>query len=164
MNSGIVRFSIALGLLGLSAPPTVLSLGPRLEARFLPATTVGICKERVTGTRLYFSFCGDKKRVCPLDSLPFHWRYDHTVEATVVRFTTTGEIYNPQTLIARGAFEYGEFYVDIPEPAYGLPEAEFGGVTFHDCGGLWLIPHEFTVKIMPKRDGSGKLSMAVARK
>lgn len=149
----------------LAAVPSFFRLGPLVEAAVYPVVTTKICHERITEGRLYFRLCGEKLRPCPVKMLPWRWTYDHTLQPVAAHLAATGEVYSPTTLIASGKFDFGELYVDIPDTAYGLPEVEFGGVTFHECHpSLWLIPHEFSVKVQLKRNPDGKLSMAVINK
>lgn len=159
MRSLYVLLVFSALLIPIAVIPTVYRFGPGFEAAFLPVTTAEITSARIVGSMLFFSFSGDKLRKCPLESLPFHWSYDHALEAAAVH-TAGGEVYNPMTVIASGTFkDFGEFHVMIPEVAYGLPVVEFGGVMFHRCHDLWTIPHEFSVKLILDKDGTGKLAL-----
>lgn len=156
----LIAFGVFLTV--LATIPSFFRLGPLIEAAYYPVVTTEICHEHITDGRLYFRLCGEKLRPCPVKMLPWRWTYDHTLQPTAAHLASTGEVYSPTTLIASGKFDFGELYVDIPDTAYGLPEVEFGGVTFHDCHpSLWLIPHEFSVKVQLRSDESGKLSMVL---
>lgn len=129
------------------AVPVFLSLGPVIEARFLPVIRVRASEPTIVGNRMQFWLVGKKYRGCRLDSYGIGWRVDHDVITVSLEDAAGNLLTIPAALQAGEVFALGAYYVKIPDPARTFRQAALKITYYYRCSLLWLTEQDLTIPL-----------------